>query len=53
MDDGPEVRFDREFLGNPIIIEEDPGRLRDLLSEDEEEEDPYAVEELVLPTPRD
>ena len=51
MDDGPEVSFDREFLGNDIIIQEDPGRLRDLFAEPDD--DAVNLEELVLPDPED
>lgn len=31
LDDGPEVSFDREFLNRPVIVQQDGGRLRDLI----------------------
>ena len=37
LSDGPEVSFDREFLGTPVRVQEDSGRLRDLFKEPNEE----------------
>ena len=51
LDDGPEVDFSREFLGNPIRIQDDPGRLRDLLTEPDQDEDLFVIDELILPEP--
>lgn len=33
LEDGPEVSFDREFIGNPVRVQDDPGRVRDLITE--------------------
>ncbi|WP_298913044.1 hypothetical protein [uncultured Algimonas sp.] len=53
IDDGPEVDFSREFLGNPVTIRDDPRRLRDLLTEPEDDEDVIEIEEFVQPDPED
>ncbi|MGB3456372.1 MAG: hypothetical protein WBA35_08435, partial [Litorimonas sp.] len=49
MDDGPEVSFDREFLGNPVIVQGDPGRLRDIFAEPDEDETRLDLEDLFRP----
>ena len=52
FDDAPEVSFDREFLNKPIIIEEEPGRLRDLLKQpDDRPELPDWMQTETLPEP--
>ncbi|MGJ8561236.1 MAG: hypothetical protein ACSHX3_13455 [Litorimonas sp.] len=51
LDDGPEVNFSREFLGNPVRVEEDQTRLRDIFVDPEADDDIFKIDELVLPEP--
>lgn len=51
LDDGPEVGFSREFLSNPIRIEDDSRRLRDLFREPDPDESRLKIDELVQPEP--
>lgn len=51
LDDGPEVDFSREFLGNPVRVQEDQTRLRDIFADPPEDEDIFKIDELVLPEP--
>ena len=52
LDDGPEVDFSREFLSNPVRDPDRGGRLRDLiLPEDDQDDDAFDVDELILPEP--
>lgn len=51
LDDGPEVDFSREFLGNPVRVQEDQTRLRDIFADPPEDEDIFKIDELVLPDP--
>jgi hypothetical protein len=51
LDDGPEVNFDREFLGNKIPVYEEPRQLRDIFADPEDEDDIFKIDELVLPEP--
>ena len=48
FEDGPEVSFDREFLGNPVRVEGEAGRVRDLFNGPDPEPDDTMLEELIL-----